>query len=170
MMVFQGSTIVTDTMKEETINAELQAQFPFLNGHVRMQRARRLWADAPADRFDEVFEYIIKRQGFVILCTITGLDDGDYYSIIYHLARQDGIVLNLKVSVPKTGPKWKSVAPAFPGSCFYEREIVELLGVQIAGLPPDLRYPLPDNWPAGEHPLRKDWQKTGSAAERKEAP
>lgn len=161
---------MTGTNKEETISAELPAQFPFLAGHVRMQRARRLWADTPADKFDAVFEYIVKKQDFVILCTMTGLDDGENYSIIYHLARQDGIVLNLKVSVPKNDPNWKSVAPVFPGSCFYEREIMELFGVQIEGLPPDLRYPLPDNWPAGEHPLRKDWRKTGNAAEKKEAP
>jgi len=33
-----------------------------------------------------------------------------------------------------------------------------MLGVQIEGLPPGKRYPLPDNWPAGQYPLRKDWK------------
>jgi membrane-bound hydrogenase subunit beta len=33
-----------------------------------------------------------------------------------------------------------------------------LLGAQVEGLPQSSRYPLPDNWPKGQFPLRKDWK------------
>ena len=29
--------------------------------------------------------------------------------------------------------------------------------MQVQGLPPGNRYPLPDDWPQGQYPLRKDW-------------
>ena len=34
---------------------------------------------------------------------------------------------------------------------------MDLLGFQVQGLTEGSRYPLPDVWPAGQYPLRKDW-------------
>jgi Ni,Fe-hydrogenase III component G len=34
---------------------------------------------------------------------------------------------------------------------------MDLLGIKVEGLPEGRRYPLPDNWPQGQYPLRKDW-------------
>jgi len=146
--------------KEEEISSQLLAQFPFLEGQVKAQRARRLWVETAPDKFDAVFAGLIERFLFNILCTITGQDEGEFFSIIYHLAKDDGTVLNLKVKIPKTDAKWKSIGNKFPGGIIYEREIADLLGVQFEGLPPGPRYPLTDNWPAGQYPLRKDWQNT----------
>ena len=146
--------------KEEEISSELLAQFPFLEGQVKVQRARRLWVETAPDKFYVVFESLVERFLFKILCTITGQDEGESFSIIYHLAKDDGTVLNLKVKVQKTDAKWKSIGNKFPGGIIYEREIADLLGVQFEGLPPGPRYPLTDDWPAGQYPLRKDWQNT----------
>jgi len=158
---------MTETKKEETISAELLAQFPFLDGQVKIQRARRLWLETPADQFDAVFERLVDGFGFRILCAITGLDEGENFAFIYHLAKEDGTVAGLKVKILKTNSKWKSVGAKFPGGIIYEREIADLLGVQFEGLPPGPRYPLPDGWPEGQYPLRKDWQPADGTEERK---
>lgn len=144
--------------KEEEINGQLLAQFPLLEGRIRVQRARRLWVETDPDKFDAVFESLFGRFLFKILCTITGQDEGESFSIIYHLARNDGTVLNLKVKIQKTNPKWKSIGEKFPGGIIYEREIADLFGIQFEGLPSGPRYPLPDDWPECQYPLRKDWQ------------
>ena len=47
----------------------------------------------------------------------------------------------------------------FPGAELYERELVDMFGISVEGLPAGNRYPLPDDWPQGQHPLRKDWKK-----------
>ena len=47
---------------------------------------------------------------------------------------------------------------AYAGAQVYERELVDLFGAQVEGLPPGNRYPLTDDWPTDEHPLRKDWK------------
>lgn len=133
-------------------------KFPAMEGKIRVRRARRLTAETDQAGFEEIFAYAQKMLGFTSLCTITGLDEGQTLGLIYHITRTDGIVLNLKFSVPKDKPVIKSMIKYFPISDIYEREIADLLGVQVEGLPEGNRYPLPEDWPRDEYPLRKDWK------------
>ena len=156
--------------KEEEIRESLTKRFGALEGKIRIQRARRMWAEVEPSDFETVLDYLRKSQGFVILCTMTGLDKGENLGIIYHLAREDGIMLNVEVTVPKANPVIKTVTALFPGADHYEREIVDLLGFKVEGLAPGFRYPLTDDWPEGQYPLRKDWKldpslKTGKIEE-----
>lgn len=138
------------------IAAAVQARFAFPQGAVRVQRATRLWIDVDQAGFAGLFDHLVKEQGFRILCTITGVDLGADLGFIYHLARDGGIMANVKTRCPK-GTAIRSVTPYFPGAANYESELVDLLGARVEGLPAGPRYPLPENWPAGEHPLLKDW-------------
>ncbi len=52
----------------------------------------------------------------------------------------------------------KTITDYFSSAEIYERELVDLLGVRVEGLKEGKRYPLPDDWPAGQYPLRKDWK------------
>jgi Ni,Fe-hydrogenase III component G len=144
--------------KEEEIQQELVKNFNFLEGKIRIQKVRRIFADVPPDKFEEVLKFLIDKIVFNILCTITGLDEGATLGFIYHLARKDGIVINVKISVPKDNPKIKTIIDYFPAAVIYEREVVDLLGARVEGLPEGSRYPLPDSWPEGQYPLRKDWK------------
>ena len=142
----------------EKVRAGLVAQFDFLAGHSRTTRARRVWAEVPYERFREVLEFADRQMGFSHLCTITGLDEGETLAVLYHIARpEDGVVLTFKTGVPKANPVLQTVSSLFPDSIIYERELVDLLGMQVQGLPEGKRYPLPDGWPQGQYPLRKDW-------------
>ncbi|MBN3033175.1 MAG: NADH-quinone oxidoreductase subunit C [Candidatus Saganbacteria bacterium] len=143
--------------KEEEIKRKLEQKFPALAGAVRVQRARRLWLEVPLDQFAGVFDYAVKEAGFTILGTISGVDDGADLGLLYHLDRPDGVVLNLKTRTAKDGGVMQSVTPYFPAAAIYEREIIDLLGGRFTGLPEGLSYPLPDDWPKGQCPLRKDW-------------
>jgi len=154
-------------VEEEKIRQQLIERFGLPAEKVNVQRERRIWADIPAANFMEIFDYAVDKLGFVILGTITGLDEGSTLGAIYHLARESGIMLNLHISVPKEKPVIKTISARFPAADAYERELVDLLGMQVEGLPAGNRYPLPDDWPAGQYPLRKDW--TGIASKKKEA-
>jgi Ni,Fe-hydrogenase III component G len=150
---------------EAAIQSELTSKFPFLADRIRLQRERRLWADVPAEKFLEVFEYAHRHMGFTILVTITGHDFGQSLAAMYHLARESGVMLNVTVSVPRETPVLPTVSGFFPAADAYERELIDLLGMKVEGLPPGNRYPLPDDWPQGEYPLRKDWKPRAAAAE-----
>ncbi len=111
-----------------------------------------------AESFADVFEFVVKQMNFTILCAITGMDHGATMGVIYHLAREGGCVLNLSVQVPKEKPVLRTVTGYFPAAEAYERELADLFGFQVEGLPPGSRYPLPDDWPQGQYPLRKEWK------------
>lgn len=144
---------------EEALKDMLVKRFPFLDGRIRAPRARRIFIDDVTDNFDEVFLYAIKELDFSALCAITGMDEGERIVFGYHMARPDGTVLTIKRSAPKSDPVIKTVVPVFFCADIYERELVDLLGVRVEGLKEGNRYPLPDGWPQGEYPLRKDWKK-----------
>jgi membrane-bound hydrogenase subunit beta len=139
------------------IAAELQSKCSLPEGALKIQRATRLWVEVDRASFHRVFDHLVKGMDFCILCTITGLDVGTDLEFIYHLAREGGIMANVKTRVPK-GESMKSVTPYFQGAAIYESELEDLLGARIEGKPEGPRYPLPDDWPQGDHPLLKDWK------------
>jgi len=144
--------------QEEAIKQELIKKFAYLESAIRIPRQKRIFLEVAQENFMQVFEYAKQGLGFPHLCTITGLDEQDKLSFIYHLAHDSGILLNIKTSIAKNNPVLKTVTPYFAGADIYEREVVDLFGVKVEGLPPGNRYPLPDNWPEGQYPLRKDWK------------
>jgi Ni,Fe-hydrogenase III component G len=152
--------------EEEKIKKQLAERFGLPTEKITVQRERRIWADVSAANFGEIFDYAADKLGFVILLTITGLDEGPTLGFIYHLAQEKGMILNLHISVPKENPVIKTISKRFPTADAYERELVDLLGAKVEGLGEGHRYPLPDNWPAGQYPLRKDWP--SGTAEKKE--
>jgi len=135
----------------------LSEKFPGVVGNVTMPRERRVFAETTVDKLVEVTR-ALKDWGMVNLGTITGLDSGEKFEIIYHFYDAQGLVFNLKVFIPRDAPKVPSVTEVFPGSFLYERELMDLFGIEVIGTPPGRRYPLPDNWPAGQYPLRKEWK------------
>ena len=143
---------------EENIKQELENKFPYLKEAVLIKRQGRMFLDVPQPHFFEVFDYLVKDLNFSHLCTITGIDEVNTFGVIYHLNKDGKIILNLKIHISHDEPKIKSVTSYFLEADAYERELIDLLGIQVEGLSPGSRYPLPDNWPKDEHPLRKDWK------------
>lgn len=144
-------------MNEQEILQKLAEKFPYLKDKGRVARARRIFVDVPNEHFRVVLGFAMKDLGFSILTTMTGTDDGETLGFMYHLASFNGMILNLKISAPKTNPVIKTVTDLFPSGEMYEREVEDLLGAKVEGLAPGRRYPLHETWPEGQHPLRKDW-------------
>ncbi|MEI8175828.1 MAG: NADH-quinone oxidoreductase subunit C [Candidatus Omnitrophota bacterium] len=143
---------------EEKMQQDLSNKFKYLEGAVKVTRARRVFLEVAYSHFREVFECAVKELSFPHFLMITGLDDGENLSLIYHLAHESGLVLNIKTSVPRTSPVVATVTDLFVNAEAYEREVVDLFGFTVEGLGKANRYPLPDTWPAGQYPLRKDWK------------
>jgi Ni,Fe-hydrogenase III component G len=142
---------------ERSLQQNLESTFSDLSGKVTIQRVRRVWAEVAMDQLHPVLTHAKDQLGFGMLCTITGTDEGTHLGLMYHLANDDGLVLTLVTGAPKDGPGPQTVTPYFPHADLYEREVIDLLGVRIQGVADGNRYPLPDGWPEGQYPLRKDW-------------
>lgn len=90
----------------------------------------------------------------------TGLDNSESLEIIYHFSDdlKTGAMVNIKVFLPHKKPEIESLTQLFPGAEWIEREIHELLGINFKNHPNLIPLLLPDNWPKGKYPLRKDFK------------
>lgn len=70
----------------------------------------------------------------------------------------DKIFLVLNVEIDPAQARIPSVANIVPGVGWAEREVRDLIGVEPVGHPDPRRLVLPDDWPDGIHPLRKDFK------------
>jgi Ni,Fe-hydrogenase III component G len=111
---------------------------------------------APGDLLHAV-EALKNGLGFVYVATISGLDSGENFEIIYHFANASS-QLNLRTLIPKANPHVESICPIIPGAILYERELQDMFGLVVDHLPDPRRLVLPDDWPEGNYPLRKDWK------------
>lgn len=143
---------------ESRILEQLVSEFPFLADQITVQRARRMWAKVPMDQLHAVLVFAKEQLDFCMLCTITGTDEGESIGLLYHMAQDSGVVLTLMTNAPKDGPGPSTVTPYFPTAELSEREVIDLLGATILNMPEGPRYPLPEGWPDGQYPLRKDWK------------
>lgn len=92
------------------------------------------------------------------LSTLTGLDLGPQagqLEVLYHFCAGSA-VLTLRVRVPRSAALVPSLAATLPAAGLHEREVSEMLGVNFTASPNTERLYLPDDWPGGVFPLRKD--------------
>ena len=94
------------------------------------------------------------------LAAITGLDPGvatGQLHVLYHFA-EGAAVVTLRVAVPRDAAELPTIRPLIPLAAMYEQELTEVLGVAVVGAPLRGRLFLPDDWPDGVYPLRKEFQ------------
>ena len=66
--------------------------------------------------------------------------------------------VNVRILTPRSDPKIPSVCAVIPGAILYERELQDMFGLVVENIPDPRPLLLADDWPAGQYPLRKDWQ------------
>lgn len=102
---------------------------------------------------------ILRDARWGYLAAITGLDlgvDAGKIEVLYQFCAAAD-VLTLRVRTSRTVASVQSICAIFPSASLHERELSEMLGVTIIGAPNTDRLFLPDEWPAGVYPLRKDF-------------
>ncbi|MFY9447125.1 MAG: NADH-quinone oxidoreductase subunit C [Dethiobacteria bacterium] len=143
---------------EEAIIQRLVEKFDILKDRLHFQRSKRIFSDfLTREEFEAVLPYVRDEMGFNRASHVVGTDEGEDLGFIYLLTNDDGVILALKEKAPKSNPKIKALTGDYPSLEFHERELVGLFGAEVEGLPAGPPYPLPDGWPEGNYPLRKEW-------------
>lgn len=125
----------------------------------RFDGLRSIFISVDPNALHDIIRYLKDRYDLRHIVTITGTDLGDSIELIYHLSPLNRrILVNIKVKISRDNPHFPSIVSILPGAILYEREVHDLLGVVFDGHPSLERLILPDDWPEGVYPLRKDWK------------
>jgi Ni,Fe-hydrogenase III component G len=91
---------------------------------------------------------------------VEGQSDG-VLEAVYFFAN-DAAIAGLRVAVPYANPVIPTICDIIPSATLYEREAMELFGLDMEGTPVRDRLVLSDDWPVGVYPLRKSFTGFGS--------
>ena len=99
----------------------------------------------------------VKRLGHLsaIVCSDLGPEVKEM-ELIYFFCPGDAVIA-LRVRVARENAVLPSLCEVIPGAESFERELREMFGIEITGLHTPDRLYLPDDWPDGVYPMRKDF-------------
>jgi len=126
---------------------------------VKIPRSRRLYLTVKVNDYKRSAKHLVEKMGLVHISTITAADAGKELDVMALLFGR-GVEVILKAAVPKTAPKIATLTDLVPGVTFYEREVHDLFGIDFEGHPNQDRFMLPEDWPEGVYPLRKEYKVT----------
>lgn len=144
-------------MTENTdILTKLQTAFQG-NPHVQFQPGELGLAaiQTSSDLHRDVIKALLDADEKTCLSTITCLDLGETFGVYHHMRTSQGY-FTIKTDVPRENPSIASITDLIPGAAFTELEGADLLGITFEGNPLSGHFILPENWPQGIYPLRKD--------------
>lgn len=119
---------------------------------------KRAYLDIYPKDVVDVTRYIFKDLGLRFNIA-SAVDDFDALEILYHFAHdKSGFVISVRAIIKeKSDPHIDTITKVTRSAWWIEREIHELFGVEFNGND-DLRpLLLPDDWPKGVYPLRKNF-------------
>ncbi len=153
-------------MKREEVLKDFKTRFGEDIIKVFDKSAKRVYIEIKPQSITKVAKYVFKDLG-ARFNIASGVDARHHMEILYHFTIEDiDLVITLRVKLQKPNLEIDSLAPIFEGANWIEREIHELLGINFKGHPDLRRLLLPDGWPEGVYPLRKDYKEWDKKAIR----
>jgi len=134
----------------------LSARFHGLAKNVTEDKQSRIFMEVPRERLIEAAKILKEEFDGYHITTITVLDSGENFEVLYHIVAGEKL-LTLRVFLPRNDPSVETLSQMLPGAILYEREIHEIMGIQIKNHPDMRILLLPDSWGDKGYPLRKDW-------------
>jgi len=127
---------------------------------------KRVYIEINPESIVKVASYVFKNLG-ARFNIASGVDCRENMEILYHFIIEEiDFLISLRVKLDKTKLEIDSLTTVFEGANWIEREIHELLGIKFRGHPDMRRLLLPDQWPEGVYPLRRDYKEWDKSAIR----
>ncbi|ADT84449.1 NADH-quinone oxidoreductase subunit C [Thermococcus barophilus] len=127
----------------------------------RKRKLYEVWAEIDRSAFRKAVETIFSLD-YPHLHLISGEDNGgDSIKMIYSFGvfysnPWGEVSITLKFDLPKDSLILPTITDLMPGAETNEREIREMLGIEFEGLKNKRHLFLPDDWPEGKYPWRRD--------------
>jgi Ni,Fe-hydrogenase III component G len=138
----------------EDFEARLTEAFP--NSQVTLGSNGRFWVSLTPEQLIPAVDTLRDKLSIIQLAVIVGEDVRDAFLCNYVFTGPKVVVLQVRLN--HDNPEVPSLAGMIPGAMVYERELKDLFGIMPTGHPDLRRQAVPEDWPAGLYPLRKDVQ------------
>ncbi len=145
-------------MKIDEILKNISSRFGNKILNINKKSEKRAYIDIYPKDVADIVRYIFKELS-LRFDTASAVDDFDAIEILYHFSHDpSNITISIRASIKdKQDPHIDTITTVTRSAWWIEREIHELFGVEFNGNA-DLRpLLLPDDWPKGVYPLRKDF-------------
>ena len=165
---------------EHQFLSDLWARFGEALENVQEYVKNQLVVTVPRDSAPSIARYLIQNMGARFVVTVaTDMRERSKDFRISHIFAFDKekVFLVMQSSVPPDDAKIGSITPGAPAANWAEREARDMIGIEPVGHPDPRRLVLPDDFPQGVHPLRREFQyneifpsEPGNAPAKLEAP
>ena len=127
---------------------------------VKGRKSKQVWLRIAREALVPTLERLVQIH-FPHVAVIAFTDVGQAVELMYHFyiywgVPHEEILVTLTVSLPKTDLKVPTITGIIPGALTSEREKQEMLGIEVVGIPDSRRLFLPEDFPPGVYPWRKD--------------
>ena len=127
---------------------------------VKGRKSRQVWLKIARESLVPTLKRLVEIQ-YPHVSVIAFCDTGAQVDLMYHFHVYWGIpheevLVTLTVSLDKTDLKVPTITGIIPGALTSEREKQEMLGIEVVDIPDGRRLFLPEDFPAGVYPWRKD--------------
>ncbi len=145
-------------MTREEVLGDLRKKFKDDIVEILDKRSKKIYIEIKQESLVKVASYIFKDLK-ARFNTASGVDMRNHMEILYHFLIEDiNLLISLRVKLQKSKLEIDSLLPIFEGANWIEREMHEILGINFKGHPDLKRLLLPDDWPDGVYPLRRDYK------------
>ncbi len=145
-------------MTRQEILKDLQDKFKSDIKDFLEKSPKRVYIEIPSSALVPMASYIFKDLG-ARFNIASGVDTRHNFEVLYHFTFDlANLIVSLRVVLPKDKPEIASLVPVLEGANWIEREITEMLGIHFIGHPDMRRLLLPEDWPEGVYPLRRDYK------------
>jgi Ni,Fe-hydrogenase III large subunit/Ni,Fe-hydrogenase III component G len=138
---------------------EFKARFGPLIERADLPSDRRLFVFVDRSVVKFVCQHIFRELDARYVASI-GTDDRPFsgkFLVAHNFAfDKDHVLCSVLTQLPENDLKIDSITKMVPAASWAEREMRDLLGIEPVGHEYLKRLVLPDGWPEGKHPLRKD--------------
>ena len=127
---------------------------------VKARTSKQVWIHLAREALIPALKRLVQIQ-YPHVSVIAFADTGEAVDLMYHFyvywgIPHEEILVTMTVSLPKTDLKVPTITGIIPGALTSEREKQEMLGIEVVDIPDGRRLFLPEDFPAGVYPWRKD--------------
>ena len=151
---------IVELFKEKFNDSITNSRIEIKTAGLKKNSYSLIWLEIKPKDFKEAVKFLCTIQ-FPHFAIISDNDTGEEVKLTYHFSLYYGerfkeISLNITTNLPKNYLKIPTITDLIPGAQTSEREMKEMMGVTIEGLPDLGNVFLPKDFPKDAYPFRKD--------------